>query len=175
MYRKIQVRRWSFSVAQHLPVSPPDPCSGHQTLQRSAPPVEGGSVALVPLLTLILLLEFRDFGPPENLHTARRQVCLAFRTWSWSGATGKGYSPPEHLSRSVSKPRCGSRACYRGGTAPQRAWLAGTAPCPGRELLAVADAPDTLHLRYSCRDLGKMAASMGLGPAHALSCPPSPI
>ena len=40
---------------------------------------------------------------------------------------------------------------------------------------AAADVLGTLHLRCSCWDLDTMAASRGLGPARALSCPPCPI
>ena len=83
-------------------------------------------------------------------------------------------SPPEHLSRSVPRPRWGSHACWKDGTVLQRALLAGTVPYPARAAPAAAAVLGTLHLRCSCRDLDTMAASRGLGPARALSCPPSP-
>ena len=68
-------------------------------------------------LTLILLLELRDLGPPEHLHAAfaltaapaRAVRALERAVGPALSARGPGLpargSPPEHLSRSVPRPR----------------------------------------------------------------------
>ena len=86
-----------------------------------------------------------------------------------------GGNPPEPLSRSGRTPRSGLRACWTDGTAPLRAWLSGTVPCPFRAAPPAAPALGIPRLHCSCRDLDTTDASRGLGPARVLSCPPNPI
>ena len=85
-------------------------------------------------------------------------------------------SPPATTRRSRMGEKKDQRIKRRtDGTAPLRAWLSGTVPCPFRAAPPAAPALGIPRLHCSCRDLDTTDASRGFGPARVLSCPPNPI